>query len=170
MNILIIKPRYNSTSKQMGAVFKSLLGKDNETLNEFTSVSDHFPENWNVKTIDLNYQPLHKREVKNADFVLVSAGNDQKDSALKVFDNCKYCFSSIVVHGSVFSDNIHSIDHLIVGNVKQCIDQLIHDFNAGIPERIYTSSSTGAMVDIELGVKRGGILDMLQRNNLPALE
>jgi hypothetical protein len=170
MNILIIKPRYSSPSQQLNAAMKSLFKKDECLSNGFSSVSDCFPENWNVKMVDMNYQILKKKHVKNADFVLMSASPDQKDSALKVFDNCQHCFSSIVVHGPVFTENIHTIDHLVVGDVKQSIDQLIHDFNAGIPEKVYTSTSSGDYVKEPNSIARENIMDMFQRKNIPAME
>lgn len=170
MNILIINPRYNNTSQQLSAVLKNVFKKPANPTKGFTSVTDSFPENWNVKTVDMNYQLLQKKDVKNADFVLMSAGPDQKESALRIFDNCRHCFSSIVVHGSVFTDNIHTIDHLVVGDVKQNIDQLIHDFNAGIPESVYTSTATDSVVSEQQEVNQGSILDIFHRNNVPAME
>jgi len=170
MNILIINPRYNNSSQQLSAVLKTLFKKPSNSAKGFTSVTDSFPENWKVKTVDMNYQLLQKKDVKNADFVLMSARPDQRESALKIFDYCKHCFSSIVVHGSVFTDNIHTIDHLVVGDVEHNIDQLIHDINAGIPESVYTSTATDSVVSNQQEVNQGSILDMFQRKNIPALE
>ncbi|MCF8368576.1 MAG: B12-binding domain-containing radical SAM protein [Bacteroidales bacterium] len=142
MKILMIYPRYPDTFWSFRHALKFVSKKAANPPLGLMTISAMLPKNWNRKLLDLNVEKLRKKEIMRADYVFISAMSAQRSSANEIIQLCNDLKTPIVAGGPLFTEDYegyHSVDHFLLNEAEEVIDQLVHDLNAGIPKRIYQS-------------------------------
>jgi len=99
-----------------------------------------FPEDCDIRLIDMNIEPLKDSDILWADAVFVSAMIIQKESMKKVVRDCNRLNTPIVAGGpyptSSFQE-IEGVDHFVLGEVEDTFNKFLLDLDKGTAQKIY---------------------------------
>ena len=109
------------------------------------TIAGMFPENYNLKVVDMNIEPLTEAHLEWADVALTSTMIVQKDSLYDVAERCNRAGVPIIAggpHPTSYYDNIKeetdaTIDHFLFGEVEEIFEDFLTDFESGCADEIY---------------------------------
>ncbi len=109
------------------------------------TIAGMFPDNYALKVVDMNIEPLTDAHLQWADVVLTSTMIVQKDSLYEVAERCNRASVPIIAggpHPTSYYDNIKeetdaTIDHFLFGEVEEIFEEFLTDFESGCAEEIY---------------------------------
>ena len=109
------------------------------------TIAGMFPDNYALKVVDMNIEPLTDAHLQWADVVLTSTMIVQKDSLYEVAERCNQAGVPIIAggpHPTSYYDNIKeetdaTIDHFLFGEVEEIFEDFLTDFESGCAEEIY---------------------------------
>ena len=109
------------------------------------TIAGMFPENYALKVVDINIEPLTDAHLQWADVVLTSTMIVQKDSLYEVAERCNRAGVPIIAggpHPTSYYDNIKeetdaTIDHFLFGEVEEIFEDFLTDFESGSAKEIY---------------------------------
>ena len=109
------------------------------------TIAGMFPENYALKVVDINIEPLTDAHLQWADVVLTSTMIVQKDSLYEVAERCNQAGVPIIAggpHPTSYYDNIKEetdaeIDHFLFGEVEEIFEDFLTDFESGSAKEIY---------------------------------
>jgi radical SAM superfamily enzyme YgiQ (UPF0313 family) len=140
MNILLVSPRTPETFWS----FKHALGFVSKQAAfpplGLLTVAGMLPRDWNCKLVDLNVSRLRDKHLVWADFVFISAMLIHKQSVKEVVKRCRQVDRPVIAGGPLFTPDrqeFPEIDHLVVGEAEELMDQLVQDLQAGQLKPIY---------------------------------
>ncbi|MBW2365649.1 MAG: B12-binding domain-containing radical SAM protein, partial [Deltaproteobacteria bacterium] len=99
-----------------------------------------FPENYNLRLIDMNIEPLNEKDIQWADAVFVSAMIIQKESLKKVIADCNRLKTPVVSGGPYATSSyqeIDGVDHFVLGEVEDTFKNFLQDLEKGNAKKIY---------------------------------
>lgn len=99
-----------------------------------------FPDNYNLRLIDMNIEALDDKDIQWADAVFVSAMIIQKESLKKVIANCKRLNTPVVAGGPYPTSSyqeIDGIDHFVLGEVEDTFKNFLRDLEKGNAKKLY---------------------------------
>ena len=106
------------------------------------TVASMLPKEWEKRLIDMNVTSLTDKDIRWADYVLISGMAVQKESAKKVIEQCKKNDTKIIAGGPLFTadpDNFSGVDHLVLNEAENTLPQLLSDLERGEARHKYTS-------------------------------
>ena len=99
-----------------------------------------FPEDYELKLVDLNVTRLEDEDIEWADAVFISAMIVQKESMERIVARCG-AFGKTVVAGGPYITNSHEeikgVDHLLAGEVDASFTGFLEDLQNGTAPRFY---------------------------------
>ena len=109
------------------------------------TIAGMFPDNYALKVVDMNIEPLTDAHLQWADVVLTSTMIVQKDSLYEVAERCNQAGVPIIAggpHPTSYYDNIKeetdaTIDHFLFGEVEEIFEEFLTDFESGSAKEIY---------------------------------
>jgi len=104
------------------------------------TVAALFPEEYNLKLIDLNVEPLQEKDIIRADAVFVSAMIVQKDSFQKVVSTCNRLKRPVIAGGpypTSSHEEITGVDHFVLGEVEDTFKDILTDLKNGTAKKVY---------------------------------
>ena len=109
------------------------------------TIAGMFPDNYALKVVDMNIEPLTDAHLQWADVVLTSTMIVQKDSLYEVAERCNQAGVPIIAggpHPTSYYDNIKAetdavIDHFLFGEVEEIFEDFLTDFESGSAKEIY---------------------------------
>ena len=109
------------------------------------TIAGMFPDNYALKVVDMNIEPLTDAHLQWADVVLTSTMIVQKDSLYEVAERCNQAGVPIIAggpHPTSYYDNIKeetdaTIDHFLFGEVEEIFEDFLTDFESGSAKEIY---------------------------------
>ena len=104
------------------------------------TVAALFPEEYNLKLIDLNIEPLQEKEIIWADAVFVSAMIVQKDSLQEVVSFCNRLETPVIAGGpypTSSHEEINGVDHFVLGEVEDTFKDILTELENGTAKRVY---------------------------------
>lgn len=144
MNILIVYPKYNKTEWRFTDLFKRGSDKPAFPPKESLMMSILLPITWERKHVDLNAEKLKRTDVLWADYVFISANEEQYQSTTQIIKMCNSLSSKIVACGSLFTEyfeDFKNVEHLVLDDFRITLPQLINDLENEIPEKVYHSNA-----------------------------
>jgi radical SAM superfamily enzyme YgiQ (UPF0313 family) len=140
-NILLVYPEVPSNTYWSFKHALKYIGKKSAMppLGLIT-VAALFPEDYNIRLIDMNIEPLEDTDIKWADAVFISAMIVQQESLKKVIAQCKPYNKTIVAGGPYVNsnhDDIHGVDHLVLGEVEDTLAEFLNDLQNGTAKPMY---------------------------------
>ena len=94
------------------------------------------------RLIDMNVQPLHDRDLRWADLVMISAMVVQRASVRAIIDRCKALKVKTVAGGPLFSsesEDYDDVDYLVLGEGEVTMPQFLADYRADKATHLYKS-------------------------------
>ena len=109
------------------------------------TIAGMFPENYDLRVVDMNVEPLTDAHLEWADIALTSTMIVQKDSFYDVAKRCNRTSVPIIAggpHPTSYYDNIKEetdavIDHFLFGEVEEIFEAFLTDFESGCAQEIY---------------------------------
>jgi len=109
------------------------------------------PKVWQKKLVDLNVSTLKTNDIIWADYVFISAMHIQKESVIKIIEECLKYKTKIVAGGPLFTsefENYPQIDHFVLNEAEITLPLFLKDLDTRqLPHRIY---KTDEFADITL--------------------
>jgi len=142
MKVLMIYPKFPDTfwSFQYALTF---IGKKaaNPPLGLLT-IAAMLPEEWQLRLVDMNVDPLRKRDLEWADMAFISGMSVQRSAAQSVIERCKQHGLVVVAGGPLFTQEYESfddVDHFVLNEAELTLPPFLADFAAGGAQRLYQS-------------------------------
>lgn len=104
------------------------------------TVAALFPDDWELKLVDLNIQALTEADVAWADAVFMSAMIVQKKSFQECVALCRRLQTPVIAGGPYATsghEGISGVDHFVLGEVESTFAAFLHDFENGCAQRVY---------------------------------
>ncbi len=99
-----------------------------------------FPRQFELRLVDMNVEPLTDDDLDWADMVFLSAMIVQKDSFHEVAARCRSKGVPVAAGGpyaTAFREELHEIDHLILGEAETHFGEFLADLEKGTLKRLY---------------------------------
>ncbi len=106
------------------------------------TIAAMLPEEYELKLVDMNIEPLKDEDILWADYVFISAMITQKSSVYDIIDSCKRLNSKTVAGGPLFSslhEEFPDITHFVLDEGEITLPMFIQDIKKGCAKRIYRS-------------------------------
>ena len=143
MKILLVYPRYPDTFWSFRYALKFISKKASFPPLSLLTVAAMLPGEWDKKLVDMNVGHLRDRDIRQADYVFISAMDIQGDSARDVIARCNKIGTKIVAGGPYFTtqrEGIQGVDHFILDEGEITIPLFLKDLERGCPQPVYTSA------------------------------
>ena len=109
------------------------------------TIAGMFPDNYAMKVVDINIEPLTDEHLQWADVVLTSTMIVQKASLYEVAERCNRAGVPIIAggpHPTSYYDNIKAetdatINHFLFGEVEEIFEDFLTDFESGAAKEVY---------------------------------
>ena len=109
------------------------------------TIAGMFPDNYAMKVVDMNIEPLTDAHLQWADVVLTSTMIVQKASLYEVAERCNQAGIPIIAggpHPTSYYDNIKAetdatINHFLFGEVEEIFEAFLTDFESGVAKEVY---------------------------------
>ena len=140
MNILLVSPRTPDTFWSFKHALRFISKRAALPPLGLLTVAGMLPREWNFKLVDLNVAQLRDGDLKWADHVLVSAMLVHKASVLEIARRSRRAGTPVIAGGPLFgsgSDEFPDIEHLVIGEAEDLVDELVADMRAGAVKPLY---------------------------------
>jgi len=149
MKVLLVYPRYPDSFWSFKYALKFIGLKAALPPLGLLTIAAMLPENWEKKLIDMNVHKLKDDDLRQADYVMISAMSIQQDSAREVIKRCRELGVKIIAGGALFTsepEKYPEVDHLILNEGEITLASFLGDLEKGYPHRVYT---TDQMPDLD---------------------
>ncbi|MGC8830162.1 MAG: B12-binding domain-containing radical SAM protein [Verrucomicrobiia bacterium] len=143
MNILLVSPKTPETFWSFRYVLHFISKKASYPPLGLLTVAAMLPREWNLRLVDLNVKnDISEEDLKWADFVMLSAMIVQKKSVSEIIQKCQRFNKKIIAGGALFTtsyENYPQIQHFVLGEAENVIEELVSDLKSGNLKHIYFS-------------------------------
>ncbi len=109
------------------------------------TIAGMFPDNYNLKVVDMNVEELTDTHLAWADVALTSTMIVQKTSLYDVVERCNQADIPIIAggpHPTSYYDNIKeecdgTVNHFLFGEVEEIFEDFLTDFESGSADEVY---------------------------------
>lgn len=109
------------------------------------TIAGMFPDNYNLKVVDMNVDTLTEEHLEWADVALTSTMIVQKESLYDVVERCNRVDVPIIAggpHPTSYYDNIKeecngTVNHFLFGEVEETFEDFLTDFESGAAKEVY---------------------------------
>jgi len=140
MKILLVHPHYPDSFWSFRHALRFVSKKAAVPPLGLITVSAMLPSDWEKKLVDLNVSTLKEKDIQWADYVFISAMYIQKESTLKIIEECKRLRTKIVAGGPLFTqdyENYPEVDHMVLNEAEITLPLFLNDLKNGMPQKLY---------------------------------
>ncbi|MGC9214979.1 B12-binding domain-containing radical SAM protein [Athalassotoga sp.] len=145
MKILMVYPSYPNTFWSFKYALKFVSKKASLPPLGLLTIATYLPKTWDVKLVDMNCEKLKDEDIKNADYVFISAMTVQRESSKEVIKKCNDFGIPVVAGGPLFTmepDTFHdTVDYFVLGEGEDIMDDLIKDIENKKVKRYYVKTA-----------------------------
>lgn len=143
MKVLLVYPENPDTFWSFKHALKFIYKKAAHPPLGLLTVAAMLPAQWEKKLVDMNVSVLKDKDIKWADYVLISAMVVQKESVRETVDRCHALGKKVVAGGPLFTtdyEDYDDIDYLVLDEGEVTLPLFLADLEKGEPRHIYTST------------------------------
>lgn len=143
MNILLVYPKFPETFWSFKHAIEFVSKKASTPPLGLVTIAAMLPEEWSLRLVDMNIQPLKQHDIQWANLVLISAMNVQRPSVNDVVRRAKALGKTIVAGGPLFTgehDQFSEIDHFVLNEAELTLPPFLADFLRGEAQKVYQSA------------------------------
>jgi radical SAM superfamily enzyme YgiQ (UPF0313 family) len=143
MKILLVHPENPDTYWSFKHALKFVSKKAVNPPLGLITVASLLPAHWEKKLIDMNVSLLKEHDIKQADYVFISAMSVQLQSVQEIIKRCKSAGKKIVAGGPLFTeefDKFSDVDYLVLNEAEITLPVFIKDLLNGGAKHIYRTS------------------------------
>lgn len=114
------------------------------------TVASMLPSDWSLRLVDLNVEKLDDRQIDWADYILISAMNVQRKSAIEIIQRCKAKDKKNIAGGPLFTagyKDFEEVDYLVLNEAELTLPEFLMDLQQGYPKHIYTTTGFADLTD-----------------------
>jgi len=145
MKALLVYPEYPDTFWSFKYALKYISKKAAFPPLGLLTVAAFFPEDWEIRLVDLNINKLMEKDLQWADYVFISAMLVQKESVSEILHECLRLEKKVVVGGPLFSgateEYLPLIDHIFLNEAETTLPDFFRDLKEGNAGKVYRSLS-----------------------------
>jgi len=141
-SVLLIYPRYPDTFWGFKHALKFVSKRAALPPLGLLTIAAYLPKSWNVRLVDMNCERLREKDIKNSDYVFISAMNIQRESVREVIKRCNEMNTPVVAGGPLFTmepNYFSGVDHIVVGEAEEIMPEFIKDMENNKLKRYYTA-------------------------------
>lgn len=108
------------------------------------TVAAMLPDDYRLKLVDMNIEPLKSEDIQWADAVFISAMIVQKESFRKVVVISNRLETPVIAGGPYAASHyreISGVDHFVLGEVEETFDRFLGDWEKGAAAKVYPAGS-----------------------------
>ncbi len=142
MKTLLVYPSIPDTFWSFKHILKFIHKRAAHVPLGLLTVGAMLPEEWDVRLVDMNVEPLTDENIQWADMVFIGAMVVQKESVQEVTARCKSFGKTIVAGGPYFTSaqqEFPDIHHLVLNEGEITLPLFLKDLAEGTLQRVYTS-------------------------------
>ncbi|NLX42450.1 MAG: B12-binding domain-containing radical SAM protein, partial [Chloroflexi bacterium] len=142
MRILMIYPEFPDTFWSFKHALRFIRKRASFPPLGLLTVAGLLPRDWDLRLIDMNVQPLTRRDLEWADYAFVSAMVVQRSSTHAVIDRCVEMGLPVVAGGPLFLgewQDFPTVSHFMLGEGELTVPQFAEDLLQGTARRVYES-------------------------------
>ena len=143
MKVLLVYPRYSETFWGFKYALKFIELKAAFPPLGLLSIAAMLPSEWEKKLVDMNVHKLKDADLKEADYVMISAMSIQLQSVQDVIARCKGLGVKTIAGGPLFTaepEKFSDVDHLILDEGEVTLSPFLKDLEKGCARHIYTTT------------------------------
>ena len=144
MKILLISPPTPDTFWSFKHVLRFVSKRAAFPPLGLLTIAATLPADWQLKLVDLNVCRLTDKDLRWADYVMLSAMIVHKESVGDIVERCRSFGKPIIAGGPLFTTGhaaFPDIDHFVLGEAEELMPQLVEDMRLGTLHPIYSASS-----------------------------
>jgi radical SAM superfamily enzyme YgiQ (UPF0313 family) len=148
MRVLLVSPRTPNTFWSFHHVIRFIHRRSSLPPLGLLTVAAMLPRHWELELVDLDVHELHDQQIRRADWVLIGAMLVHLESVREVATRCRALGKPVIGGGPLFTADEpapEGIDHVVLGEAEEIIDQIVSDMEAGTVRALYQA---GAYPDI----------------------
>ncbi len=166
--ILMVYPESPSTFWSLKHTLKIVNKKALMPPLGLMTVAAMLPPDYEIKLVDLNVTGLRDEDILRADVVFISAMIIHKESFREVVIRCNRLNRPVAAGGPYPTSSyksIEGVDYFLLGEGESVLNKFIHDFENGVPAKIYCSDTKP---DIKkTPIPRFDIIDVQDYGSMP---
>lgn len=142
MKILLVYPSYPETFWSFKYALKVISKKALMPPLGLLTVAAMLPDDYERKLVDMNVAKLKDKDIRNSDYVFISAMITQKESVKEVIERCKKLGTKVVAGGPLFTgahEDFEDVDHFVLDEGEVTFPLFLEDLKNGTPEKVYSS-------------------------------
>lgn len=143
MKILLVSPRTPDTFWSFRHALRLVSRRASMPPLGLLTVAGMLPRDWRLRLVDLNVESLRDEDLREADYVLLSAMLVQRDSAREVAARCRALGKPVIAGGPLFTTSHEAfpeIPHFVLGEAEELMPQLVADMRAGRVQPVYRAA------------------------------
>ncbi len=144
MNALLIYPDVPDTFWSFKYALRFVSRKSTAPPLGLLTVAAMLPPEWNQRVVDLKVTRLRERDLEWAEIVFISAMLVQRESVLRIIQECKQYNLRIVAGGPLFTayhSEFNGIDHFVLNDAEETLPLFLDDLARGEPKPLYSTDS-----------------------------
>jgi len=142
LKILFVYPEYPDTFWSFKHALKFVSKKAAFPPLGLLTVAAMLPGEWQKKLVDMNVSRLKDEDIKEADYVFISAMVVQQDSSREVIAKCNELGTRVIAGGPLFTtgyEDYSGVDHFVLGEAEVTLPPFLKDIEKGCARHIYSS-------------------------------
>jgi radical SAM superfamily enzyme YgiQ (UPF0313 family) len=142
MKALLVYPSIPDTFWSFKHILKFVSKKAAHPPLGLLTVAAMMPQDWELRLVDTNVEPLSDEALNWADMVFISAMIVQKESAKSITARCRAMGKRVVVGGPYASSCPHEFadaDHLVRNEAEVTFPLFLEDLRNGVAKHSYSS-------------------------------
>ncbi len=104
------------------------------------TVAAMLPPEWELRVVDMNVERLRDKDLRWADYVMLSAMIVHRDAVRELAARCRALAKPIIAGGPLFTtghEAFPEIGHFVLGEAEEVIPELVADLRRGQPRHCY---------------------------------
>jgi radical SAM superfamily enzyme YgiQ (UPF0313 family) len=144
MNALLVYPEFPDTFWSFKHALKFIRKKAGAPPLGLLTIAALLPQEWELKLVDTNAEPLTDAHLRWADLVFLSGMVVQRSSARKIIARCQEAGLRVVAGGPLFTcepQSFTQVDHMVLDEAELTLPQFLSDLQRGNPQPVYRAAS-----------------------------
>jgi radical SAM superfamily enzyme YgiQ (UPF0313 family) len=152
-NALLVYPEFATSFWSFKFTLHYLGKKSSMPPLGLLTLANMFPEDYNVRLVDMNVRPLTDADLQWADLVCTSTMIVQRTSLAQVIARAKRAGKPVVAggpHPTSYWEDIADVDYFLLGEVEGTFPRFLRDFEHGTAQHCYVPHEKPAITQTPL--------------------
>ncbi len=153
MKVLLVYPPTPETFWSFRHVLRLVSKKAAFPPLGLLTVAAMLPDDWDLRLVDMNVEPLRDDAILECDWVFVSAMLIHKDAVVELAQRCRALGKPVMAGGPLFTANpdlFPEIPHRVLGEAEDVMPQVVEDLRRGTVQPVYQAEGRPALAGVPI--------------------